>query len=60
MDKQVSISGHDINSEAYRIAMENANKADKDFVSNLIRNDKKVKEYLYLKKLDEEWKRKPK
>lgn len=58
--KSDSISGHDINSEAYRIAMYNANRADKDFVPLLVRNNKDVKEYLYLKKLDEEYKRKPK
>ena len=56
----MSISGHDINSEAYKQAMINANRADKDFVPLHIRNDKKVREYLYLKKLDEEYKRKAK
>lgn len=60
MAKEISTSGHDINSEAYRIAMLNANRADKEFVPLLVSNDKSVKEYLYLKKLDEEWKRKPK
>ena len=60
MDKETSISGHDINSEQFRIAMLNANRADKDFVPLLVRNNKSVKEYLYLKKLDEQYKRKPK
>ena len=59
-DKQVSISGHDINSESYRIAMYNANRAVNEFVPLLVRNDKSVREYLYLKKLDEAWKRRPK
>ena len=58
--KSDSISGHDINSEQYRIAMINANRADKDFVPLLVSNDKSVRKYLYLKKLDEEWKRRPK
>ncbi len=57
-DKQTSISGHDINSEAYRIAMINATRADKDFVPLYIKNNKDVKKTLYLIKLDEQWKRK--
>ncbi len=60
MDKQVSISGHDINSEQFRIAMINANRADKDFIPNLVRNNKDVRKTLYLMKLDEQYKRKPK
>lgn len=58
--KETSISGHDINSEAYKIAMYNANRADKDFVPLLIRNNKDVRKTLYLMKLDEQYKRKPK
>lgn len=41
-------------------AMENANKADKNFVPNYIRSNPEVKRVLYLKKLDEQYKRKPK
>ncbi len=59
MDKETSISGHDINSGQFRIAMGNANKADKDFVPLLVRNNKDVKKLLYLMKLDEQYKRKP-
>lgn len=60
MDKDISISGHDIHSEQFRIAMINANRADKDFIPLILRNDKSVRKYLYLRKLDEEWKRRPK
>ena len=58
--KSDSISGHDINSEQFRIAMLNANRADKDFIPNLVRNNKDVRKTLYLMKLDEEYKRKAK
>ena len=48
------------NKETLSKAMENANRADKEFVPNLVRNNKDVKKTLYLMKLDEQWKRKPK
>lgn len=57
--KSDSISGHDINSEQYKIAMLNANRADKEFIPNSMRNDPAVKKALYLIKLDKEYKRKP-
>ena len=60
--KVESISGHDINSEAFRNAAENANRAyyqDNSTFPNYIRNDPAVKKLLYLMKLDEEYKRKP-
>ena len=47
------------NKETLSKAMINANKADKDFVPNLVRNNKDVKKLLYLMKLDEQYKRKP-
>lgn len=47
------------NKETLSKAMANANRADKDFVPLVMRNDKSVKEYLYLRKLDEQYKRKP-
>lgn len=56
----MSITGHDINSETYKQAMLNANRADKDFVPNYIKNDPEVQQALYLKKLDEQYKKKPK
>ena len=49
--------------ESYRIAMLNANRAyerDETTFPNYIRNDPAVKKALYLIKLDEKWKRKPK
>ena len=49
-----------VHSTHFKQDMANANNASDNFVPVRIKNNKQVKDYLYLKRLDESYKRKPK
>ena len=54
------VTSYDYDSEAFKQAMANANNAAQNFIPLRVKNSKEVKDYLYLKRLDDSYKRQPK